>query len=179
MVLEQISSTFKNSKQFAGAPASTNASGASSTAVNTKADPEILSDRLAGIYQSLGQGNVSTVIEKNSLVVDLEPNIYAPGAFEVSKAARTAIESILEVLRPHFKDISITVIGHSDSALIKNKSRYIQDNFSLSSLRAAHALKVAVSAGFPVDELFATGTAQNLRASRSISIRIQLKGAVK
>jgi flagellar motor protein MotB len=117
--------------------------------------------------------NVSVEKTSDSLSILLPDNIYKPRGFKVSDEMKTVLSEVMERVRPFAADLDIYFIGHADADPLSKGNEYLTDNFSLSALRATHALQFALDAGFPKSHLFAQGGAENLRNSRTLSVKVR------
>jgi len=101
---------------------------------------------------------------------------YEKGQFGLNEASKDTLRSILSRLKPYQGNLRIEFIGHTDATLvILNKSKFIENNFDLSALRAAKALQFAVSEGFLPENLYVRGAASNLQLSRTLSVVVSPK----
>lgn len=110
----------------------------------------------------------------DSLSILLPDDIYRPRGFVVSDEMKTMLSDVMERIRPFASEVDIYFIGHADADPLSQGNPYLSDNFSLSALRATHALQFALSAGFPKSHLFAQGGAENLRNSRTLSVKVKV-----
>lgn len=123
--------------------------------------------------------NMNLRIDKpgNALVIQLEPDIFKLGEFKLDHRTEERLKEISDLIEPFKNSVDIVVIGHSDAAKVsRSKNQYMSNNFDLSSLRALKALQYMLTLGFPNDQISAQGAAENIRSSRTISLRIQLRG---
>jgi flagellar motor protein MotB len=172
------------------APASTGANGAADRggpAAGAPGGPD--ADRLARTVPK-GLGDLFTsanaelagkhvVLESTdkSFIVYLEPDIFDRGGFSLTPDIEKRLHDVLQALLPYKERIEVTVIGHTDvQKLSRRRNQYVTNNFDLSSMRALKALQFMLHEGFPPDQISAQGSAGNLRSSRTLSLRIQLRG---
>ncbi len=113
--------------------------------------------------------------EGKSLFIHFPDDIFAKRQFEIDQTTAEKLSSVYATLRPLQDKLEVIVIGHADSSNVSGGNTYLSNNFDLSSLRALRALQFLISKGFPQGHISAQGSADGLRNSRSISIRIQLK----
>lgn len=149
---------------------------------------------LAGIANGPGSGNFTRGSEQSfqeklkslgvridapgkMLILHMEPNIFLPGQYQMTPEIEKRLSELTAVLLPHKDEIDIVVVGHTDSVSVhKSTNRYLSNNFDLSSLRALRALQVLLSQGFSEEQVSAQGAGENERNSRSLSLKIQLRG---
>jgi flagellar motor protein MotB len=111
--------------------------------------------------------------KQRSLMISFEDNLYQPGRIDMPADQVAKLVEILDKLRPFQTLINITFIGHTDSqAVTRSRSRYLQDNFALSSLRASTALQYAAKAGMDPSRMYTKGAAENSRGTRTLSVLV-------
>lgn len=126
--------------------------------------------------QKLRSLNVKIQAPGDAVVLNLEDDIFKGGEFVLPVETETRLKEIYDLLTPYREQVSIVVIGHADHTKMGRRNDYLSNNFDLSSLRALKALQYFLSLGFPQDQISAQGAAENERNSRSLSLRIQLRG---
>lgn len=125
--------------------------------------------------QSLGMNlNIKTNVESKTLEIFFPQNIFQPSSFYLDKDNREILRKILRSLFPIEQKIQLFFIGHTDEVAVTKANRYLRSNYSLSALRATHALETAVTMGFPANRVFAQGGADNQINSRTLSVKIKL-----
>lgn len=111
-----------------------------------------------------------------SLIVHLPDSMYYPGSVEVKNHKELLVNDLIDRLMSIADKVDLTIIGHSDSTpLSKIKNYYLQDNFSLSALRASRVISNLIIKGFPREQLSISAGAENLRDTRSLSFKISMK----
>ncbi|MGZ3805206.1 MAG: OmpA/MotB family protein [Pseudobdellovibrionaceae bacterium] len=107
------------------------------------------------------------------LYIYFDDNIYNPGQIDLPALQISKLQDILTRLQPYISDVNITFVGHTDSMKVqKLKSKYMENNFDLSSLRATKALQQAVKSGFDPSKMFAKGVAEHAKGTRTLSLVI-------
>ncbi|WP_413287620.1 flagellar motor protein MotB [Bdellovibrio sp. HCB337] len=107
------------------------------------------------------------------LYIYFDDNIYNPGEIDLPAAQVVRLRGILSKLEPYIKDVNITFVGHTDSTRVQRvKSKYLDNNFDLSSIRATKALQQAVKSGFDPAKMFAKGVAEHSKGTRTLSLVI-------
>lgn len=129
----------------------------------------------ATLVETFKASNLDVSVEKtgDSLSILLPDDIYRPRGFKVTDELKTVLTGVLERIRPYSQDLDIYFVGHADADPVSQGNTYLTDNFSLSAMRATHALQFALEAGFPKTHLFAQGGAENLRNSRTLSVKVR------
>lgn len=130
------------------------------------------------LAQGLATADLQVKVErsKDSLVVNLPDDIFAPRAFALDDPTKTLLAKLFEKVRPFQDQVDLYFIGHTDPKPLSRSNAYLRDNFTLSTLRATAALQAALEAGFPKEHLFAQGGAENTRSSRTLSVKVRLRG---
>lgn len=181
-VLMQISTSMEKvgDKQQTGAAqtAAPQAGRSPQTAEAGSADSTSARKSLAAAFIGL-KSDLNVVVnegpEAESMVIWLPDNIFKTRQFELNNESREILDKILETAYQYKDKIVITFIGHSDPRRMKNTTKTLTDNFALSALRASRALAYAQSKGFQPKSLYVQGTADNDRASRTLSVKIQAR----
>jgi flagellar motor protein MotB len=123
------------------------------------------------VADSVGGVFVEGTKKGNKLFIYLDDNSYAPGKIDLPAEKQAKLSEILEKLRPFMPDITLTFEGHTDDVAFKgSKSKYLVDNFDLSSLRATKAVQYAVRLGYDPNQLLARGVAEYSRGTRTLSV---------
>lgn len=144
---------------------------------NTGAGQVHISAGSSSLFQKqLAALNVKLEKPGSSLLLNFEPDIFESGEFKLSETTEQRISEIVDILKPYQNEIEVVVIGHSDSITLRPRNGYLTDNFDLSSLRALRALQYFVKLGFPVEQISAQGAGDNARNSRTLSLKVQLRG---
>jgi flagellar motor protein MotB len=106
-----------------------------------------------------------------SVTFMLADDIYKQGRILPSVEGQNALKELIELLKPYQESLDIVFVGHTDSDPVKHaKVLGIENNFDLSALRAAAAVRFALSEGLLKEHLFIHGSADNTRSSKSLSI---------
>ena len=132
---------------------------------------------LAPALTSLDKLKVETARDAKSLYIHLPDNIYRKGSAKLDADVTPQFEALIKVLAVFNGKIKITFIGHTDeSRLVSQNYPGVNDNFDLSALRASSALRHALRMGLDAKTLFLSGSAENKRNSRTLSIFIEEEG---
>jgi flagellar motor protein MotB len=115
--------------------------------------------------------------KEKSVTFLLSDEIFSRGGTDMNKKGRLDLAELLAVLKPFADKVDIIFVGHTDPRPFRAQaSAFIENNFDLSALRAAQAVKLAMTQGLPKDSLFTHGSADNTRATKSLSIVVVQKG---
>lgn len=143
--------------------------------VNQEPQPH-LPKGIKEVAESVGGVFVDGTAKGNKLYIYLDDNSYQPGQVELPSEKLAKLTEVLEKLRPFMPDINLTFEGHTDDKVFrKAKSKYLADNFDLSSLRATKAIQHAVRLGYDPMQLWARGVAEYQRGSRTLSVVVAAK----
>ncbi len=144
-------------------------------AVTNRPDPMITANeaKLKIISEALNLHGVRVKAENSQLVVTMDNSAFDPASFELRPQLRMRLNDVLSRLRPHFATVQLTVVGHADRSKLLSKSKLLEDNFDLSSIRALKVLKYIVSKGFPENRASARAASFFDRDARSVTIVIQ------
>ena len=114
--------------------------------------------------------DISSIEESDRLLLLFPENIYKLNQVNLPSEQEKRLRSLVKKLLP-FKDlIQLTFVGSTDSAPIRNKSTWVQNNFELSSLRANNAMNIASKVGFPKKGLRSMAFVEFERNLRTFSI---------
>ena len=87
--------------------------------------------------------------------------MFKSGSIEVDPKGKKALIKLAKALRDA-DHIQIMVEGHTDNVPITGKSRYMQDNWDLSVMRATSIVKILTSNGVDPKLLIAAGRGEYL-----------------
>jgi flagellar motor protein MotB len=131
---------------------------------------------LPTLIDVLSTANYEVAREEDHLLIHFQNDLFSPGEFELSMNAQNLILEFLKKMEPYKNAVNFFFVGHADqSPVLHPKNRIVNDNFVLSSLRASSALAFARQHGFEEKNLYTQAASSNLRNSRSLSVRIEMK----
>ena len=112
--------------------------------------------------------------DRDTVLIHFPDDIYDVGRVNLSPVQKEAVVEILNRLKPYMDRLVIGFIGHADSTPVKShKGKILKTNFDVSVLRASTALVFGVQMGLPSERMYATGSGEQVRRSRSLSIIIK------
>lgn len=117
-----------------------------------------------------GKGEQKQVYKE--FLIDLPPNIYEVGKYDLSHSVTSKLEKVFDVIREHKKDVDVYFIGHTDVLKFKKNKDVINSNLVLSSMRAVKAVEYAIKKGFDENQVFVQGLKGQPRNTRSLSLRL-------
>lgn len=114
--------------------------------------------------------------ENHFLIINFPDDIFTTGSYSLTVSNKNQLARFLEIAKPYNGKFNFYFEGHTDSKPIRHtRTSVVTDNYILSSLRASSALQQAVLAGFEEKYLFTQANSSNIRNSRSLSIRLELR----
>ena len=140
-------------------------------------DEQIYSSFATRLLESMGSSGAGVTVEtyRDFVMVMLSDDIFDNRKYDLTEAAKLELDEVFAVIKDINRDVAITFVGHSDPSRIKSGTGLLTDNFVLSSLRASRALRYAAEKGISEESLFIEGSAANVRATRSLSVRVELR----
>lgn len=129
------------------------------------------------LVQAANRLNFKVERQGQILTLNFADNMYRPGRYDFPKKHEQELKEVLQLLKAHQGSINLYFEGHADNQpLIHHKTSVVKDNYILSSLRASTALKLASDMGIDENNMFIKASSSNTRNTRSLSIRIEVKG---
>jgi chemotaxis protein MotB len=109
-------------------------------------------------FKSLvASGSLEIAFRRGQMTIKLPSGVLFPsGSADLSNDGKNTITQVTEVLIS-FKDRRFTVAGHTDNVPIKTKK--FKNNWYLSTARAVSVVEQMIDAGFPRENLAASGYA--------------------
>jgi len=134
-----------------------------------------LSDSLSAQLRKALSGRKVEINEgRDSVTINLPDDIYTVGGVNLNEESEATLLEILEKVQPDIQSVVIGFIGHTDSIPVDgSKHKVLNTNMDISVVRASKALMMGASFGLPVDHMYASGAAQNIRSTRSLSVVIK------
>jgi len=121
---------------------------------------QIISDLKNNISAALldyGKSDLSVEQRNGKIYVSLsEQLLFKSSSILVDPKGVTALKQLAQVLKST-PDIHIMIEGHTDNVPIAGTSKYMQDNWDLSVLRATSIVKILVNAGVSTNSLTPSG----------------------
>ena len=131
---------------------------------NILAEKEItvksLKKKVTNALLNFDEDDLKVDIQNGKVYVSLaEQLLFRSGSVEIDKKGANAIEQLGRVLTES-PDIQIMVEGHTDNVPVSKISRYMQDNWDLSVMRATAIIRILIRAGVAPDRLLASGRSE-------------------
>lgn len=116
-----------------------------------------LKDNINQALLDFGSGELSVEQRNGKIYVSLsEQLLFKSSSINVDAKGKQALKQLAGVLK-ETPDIHILIEGHTDNVPIAGKSKYMQDNWDLSVLRATSIVKILVNAGVNPNSLTPAG----------------------
>ena len=121
-----------------------------------------LKGNLSAALLDFGKSDLTIEQRNGKIYVSLsEQLLFKSSSIEVDPKGVKALQQLAGVLETT-PDIHILIEGHTDNVPISGKSKYMQDNWDLSVLRATSIVKILVGAGVDPIALTPAGRGENL-----------------
>jgi len=135
----------------------------------TKQAVQELKGRVNKALNNFGS-NELTVEERNGRIyVSLsEQLLFKSGSAAVDPKGKKALAQLAEAIKKS-NDIHIMVEGHTDNVPVSKKSRYMEDNWDLSVMRATSIVKLLVKNGVRPANLTAAGRSEYMPKAKNDS----------
>lgn len=143
----------------------------SAAGLNPERIVEAVKERLADVKWEVNA-------QDKSVTFLLADEVFTRGGIHMNTKGRSDLTSLLQLLKPYAEQVDIIFVGHTDPRPVRSgRLAMIENNFDLSALRAAQAVKHAMEQGLPKDSLFTHGSADNTRTTKSLSVVVVQKGS--
>ena len=121
-----------------------------------------LKNNLNAALLDFGESDLTIEQRNGKIYVSLsEQLLFKSSSIQVDPKGQKALKQLAGVLKST-PDIDILIEGHTDNVPIAGKSKYMQDNWDLSVLRATSIVKILVNSGVSPDALTPAGKGQFL-----------------
>jgi len=121
-----------------------------------------LKGNLSAALLDFGKSDLTIEQRNGKIYVSLsEQLLFKSSSIQVDPKGVKALQQLAGVLETT-PDIHILIEGHTDNVPISGKSKYMQDNWDLSVLRATSIVKILVKAGVDPIALTPAGRGENL-----------------
>ena len=118
---------------------------------------QALKNRIANSLLDFKSSDLTVNVKNGKVYVSLaEQLLFGSGSIDVDKKGVTALQQLAKAIKDQ-KDLQIMVEGHTDNVPISTKSKYMQDNWDLSVMRATSITKILTQAGVSPNQITAAG----------------------
>ena len=116
-----------------------------------------LKNNISAALLDYGKSDLSVEQRNGKIYVSLsEKLLFKSSSIQVDAKGVTALKQLAQVLKST-PDIHIMIEGHTDNVPIAGTSKYMQDNWDLSVLRATSIVRILVNAGVDTNSLTPSG----------------------
>ena len=116
-----------------------------------------LKNRIANSLLDFKASDLTVNVKNGKVYVSLaEQLLFGSGSIDVDKKGVTALQQLAKAIKDQ-KDLQIMVEGHTDNVPISVKSKYMQDNWDLSVMRATSITRILTQAGVSPNQVTASG----------------------
>ena len=121
-----------------------------------------LKNNLNAALLDFGSSDLTIEQRNGKIYVSLsEQLLFKSSSIQIDPKGQKALQQLASVLKST-PDIDILIEGHTDNVPISGNSKYLQDNWDLSVLRATSIVKILVKSGVSPDALTPAGRGQYL-----------------
>ena len=116
-----------------------------------------LKKRISDALLNFKENDLTIEVKNGKVYVSLaEQLLFGSGSIDVDPKGVTALRQLANAIKDQ-KDINIMVEGHTDNVPIGRVSKYMQDNWDLSVMRATSIVRILTKAGVSEGQITAGG----------------------
>lgn len=116
-----------------------------------------LKNRISNALLNFKENDLTVKVKNGKVYVSLaEQLLFGSGSIVVDKKGEGALQQLAKAIKDQ-KDINMMIEGHTDNVPISTKTKYLEDNWDLSVLRATAITKILTKAGIPSSQITAAG----------------------
>lgn len=116
-----------------------------------------LKDKISNALLNFKENDLTIDIKNGKVYVSLaEQLLFKSGSIDVDEKGKGALQQLAKALKDQ-RDINIMVEGHTDNVPISRTSKFMNDNWDLSVLRATSIVKILTGAGLDTNQITAAG----------------------
>ena len=127
--------------------------------VLTKKDRAVqeLKNKISNALLNFKENDLTVKVKNGKVYVSLaEQLLFGSGSIVVDKKGAGALQQLAKAIKDQ-KDIHVMIEGHTDNVPISQKSKYMEDNWDLSVLRATSISKILIKGGMSPNQITAAG----------------------
>jgi chemotaxis protein MotB len=129
----------------------------------TKKDKAVqdLKNKISDALLNFKENDLTVKVKNGKVYVSLaEQLLFGSGSIVVDKKGVGALQQLAKAIKDQ-QDIHVMIEGHTDNVPISQKSKYMEDNWDLSVLRATSISKILIKAGMSPNQITAAGKGEN------------------
>ncbi len=116
-----------------------------------------LKNRISNALLNFKENDLTVKVKNGKVYVSLaEQLLFGSGSIVVDKKGAGALQQLAKAIKDQ-KDIHVMIEGHTDNVPISQKSKYMEDNWDLSVLRATSISKILIKGGMLPNQITAAG----------------------
>lgn len=116
-----------------------------------------LKARITNALLNFKENDLTVKVKNGKVYVSLaEQLLFGSGSTIVDKKGAGALQQLAKALKDQ-KDIHVMIEGHTDNVPISTKSKYLEDNWDLSVLRATSISRILIKGGMSPNQITAGG----------------------
>ncbi len=116
-----------------------------------------LKNKITNALLNFKENDLTVKVKNGKVYVSLaEQLLFGSGSIVVDKKGVGALQQLAKALKDQ-QDIHVMIEGHTDNVPISQKSKYMEDNWDLSVLRATSISKILIKGGMSPNQITAAG----------------------
>src|SRR5579859_3139356 len=116
-----------------------------------------LKNRISNALLNFKENDLTVKVKNGKVYVSLaEQLLFGSGSIVVDKKGEGALQQLAKAIKDQ-SDIHVMIEGHTDNVPISQKSKYLEDNWDLSVLRATSISKILIKGGMSPNQITAAG----------------------
>jgi chemotaxis protein MotB len=116
-----------------------------------------LKNRISNALLNFKENDLTVKVKNGKVYVSLaEQLLFASGSIVVDKKGAGALQQLAKAIKDQ-KDIHVMIEGHTDNVPISQGTKYLEDNWDLSVLRATSITKILIKAGMSPNQITSAG----------------------
>lgn len=116
-----------------------------------------LKTRISNALLNFKENDLTVKVKNGKVYVSLaEQLLFGSGSIVVDKKGEGALQQLAKAIKDQ-KDIHVMIEGHTDNVQIAAKTKYFEDNWDLSVLRATSISKILIRGGMSPNQITASG----------------------
>ena len=116
-----------------------------------------LKNRISNALLNFKENDLTVKVKNGKVYVSLaEQLLFGSGSIVVDKKGAGALQQLAKAIKDQ-KDIHVMIEGHTDNVPISQGTKYLEDNWDLSVLRATSITKILIKAGMSPNQITSAG----------------------
>ncbi|MBS1506242.1 MAG: OmpA family protein [Bacteroidetes bacterium] len=116
-----------------------------------------LKNRISNALLNFKENDLTVKVKNGKVYVSLaEQLLFGSGSIVVDKKGVGALQQLAKAIKDQ-KDINVMIEGHTDNVPIAQGTKYLEDNWDLSVLRATSITKILIKAGMSPNQITSAG----------------------